>query len=155
MESDRLFYREITKDDAVKIVGWRSDPDIYRYFLSPHRITMEEHLNWYNNSYLINSNRTEYIAIKKDTNVPVGVFGLIYFDTTVEVNYLLGKEYRGKGYAAEAVRYLIGFAKETRQVKKAIAEVHKDNKPSLMLIESLGFTELERDGDIIVFEKDI
>lgn len=155
MESDRLYFREITKDDAELIVGWRSDPEVYMYFLSPHKISMEEHLNWYYSFYLNNCNRTDYIAIKKDTNELIGVFGLVFFDTTVEVNYLLGKEYRGKGYATEAVRYLIAYAKETRQVKKTIAEVHKDNKSSLKLTESLGFSELKRDGDIIVFGKDI
>ncbi len=155
MESDRLFFREITENDAELIVGWRSDFETYRYFLNPHKITLEEHLNWYRNSYLNNDSRTEFIALKKDTNKPVGAFGLIFSEETVEVNYLLDKEYRGKGYAAEAVSYLIAYAKETRQVTKAIAEVHKENKPSLSLIERLGFSESKRDGDIIVFEKDI
>ena len=155
MESERLFFREITEKDAKLIVGWRSDFETYRYFLNPHKITLEEHLKWYKNIYKKDENRVDYIAITKASTEPIGVFGLIYQDKTVEVNYLLGEAFRGCGYASEAVDFFISYAKGTRKVKTAVAEVHKDNKPSLLLAERMGFSESKRDGDIIVFEKDI
>ena len=154
MESKRLFFREINAEDAEKIVEWRSDYESYRYFLSPHKLTLEEHLNWYNNSYLNNNNRTDYIAVEKESGRSAGVFGMIILGNTVEVNYLLGKEFRGKGYAGEAVDCLISQAKELG-CDRAVAEVHAENEPSLALARRLGFKQADKKGDIIFFEKSI
>lgn len=155
MESERLRYREICENDAEVIVKWRSDIDAYKFFLSPHKITMEEHLNWYRNSYLKNENRKDYIAILKKSNLPVGVFGIVFLQDTVEVNYLLSREFRGNGYAYESVSYLLQYAKSIWKCERAIAEIHKDNASSLKLVEKLGFTEYDRNDNIIRFEKRI
>ena len=77
MESSRLFFREIEEDDSAFIVDVRSDPEVYRYFVDPHRITLEEHLNWFRNIYPHNDKRTDYIAVDKASGERAGVFGLI------------------------------------------------------------------------------
>ena len=51
LKSERLTFREITYDDAGKIVEWRGDPKVYIFFTRPHKVTLEEHLHWYNNKY--------------------------------------------------------------------------------------------------------
>ena len=155
MESERLFLTEITENDAEIIVKWRSDYETYRYFLSPHKLTLGEHLNWFNISYLKNDSRTDYIASLKSTGEKIGVFGIILSGDTVEVNYLLGKDFRGKGYAREAVELLIDFTKAKFGSKTAIAEVHRNNLPSIALAKRLGFKEAKQNGEILIFEKEI
>ena len=156
MESERLSFREISAEDAEIIVRWRSDYNVYKYFLSRHKITLDEHLNWYKNIYLKNSDREDYIAEIKLLNKPVGVFGLVFCDDkTVEINYLLDKKYQGKGYASEAVKYLICYSKKLRGCKRVVAEVHKDNISSIKLVKKLGFAESNIEGNIVLFEKKI
>ena len=54
--SKRLSFREITEEDTAFIVKLRSDPDVYRFFLSPKEITAKDHLHWYFNHYVFDEN---------------------------------------------------------------------------------------------------
>ena len=155
MESKRLVFKEISEEDTDIIVEWRSDYDAYKYFLSPHKLTREEHLDWYNNKYLFNNHRIDYIAIEKENKVKIGVFGIIHDGDTVEVNYLVAKNERGKGYAFEAVEYLIKYAKNFWGIKTARLEIHEKNIPSLSLARKLHFETTKREKGIIVLEKSV
>ena len=110
LETERLILREMTEEDAPLIVKWRSDPEVYRYFLSPRPLTAKEHLDWYKNQYLRQNNRVDWIAEEKAAGKPVGVFGIKREktgDREGEVSYLSVPECRGKGYAAEGeISYL-------------------------------------------------
>ena len=140
IETDRLLLRGINESDAKLIVQWRSVPEVYQYFKSPHQISYEEHMNWYNNRYLDNNNRFDWICIEKDSGKRIGVFGLYKTDDKkVEINYLLSPEGQHKGYAAEVIMGLIGYSSKMWNVKQVVAEIHKDNQPSLALVKKLGF----------------
>ena len=106
--SERLRFTEITEKDAENIVAWRSDPNVYQYFVFAHKITLEEHLKWYNERYLQDDTRVDYIACLQNTEEPIGVFGIKKVDgESAEVNYLLKPVAQGKGYAKEAVSWLM------------------------------------------------
>ena len=153
MDSHRLIFKEITEADAAFIVAVRSEPDVYRYFIDPHQITLEEHLNWFRNIYPHNDRRTDYIAFDKATGDRVGVFGLIRIDDRVEVNYLIRKEYQRRGLAREGVELLLAYAADELGCHTAVAEIHEDNVASLSLAEKLGFVQTGREGVILLFEK--
>lgn len=155
METGRLFLREITIEDTNEIVKWRSDPEAYKYFLNPHRITKEEHKDWFLSRYLFDDTRTDYIAEIKGTNVKIGVFGIVIDSNydEVEINYLIDGDYRGKGFAKEAVICLLNYAKIEKGCKIAIAEIHKENINSIMLAKSLGFYKERKNGEFFVFKK--
>ena len=74
----------------------------------------------------------------------------------VEVGYTVFPEHRRQGYAAEAVRALLAWAKE-QGVGRFIASVAPHNEPSLRLVRRLGFAEVGRhwdneDGEELEFE---
>ena len=110
IETARLLLRGIDESDAELIVQWRSVPEVYQFFKSSHKITLEEHFNWYQNSYLENSNRFDWICIEKESGNRIGVFGLYKKEKKAEINYLLAPEAQHKGYAAEAIKSLIDYA---------------------------------------------
>ena len=156
MESPRLVFREIEEDDAAFIVDVRSEPDVYRYFVDPHRITLKEHLNWFHNIYPYNDRRTDYIALDKATGERVGVFGLILTGDAgekAEINYLIRKEYQRRGLAAEGVECLLGYAASELRCNTALAEIHEENTASLALAGKLGFVQTGRKDQILYFEK--
>ncbi len=82
LESERLILRGITEDDALEIVEWRSDPEAYKFFRSPHRITMDEHLAWFRNNYLSNDNRLDWMCFEKSSGSKIGVFGSVVLRLT-------------------------------------------------------------------------
>ena len=140
LETERLFLDDITEEDTDLIVKWRSDPLVYRFFADPHRLTAEEHLNWYQNSYIFNTDRFDYMARVRDTGKEAVIFGIKRIDDiSAEVSYILAPEEQGKGYASEAVARLLSFISVEWHCRRALAEIHKDNLRSLMFAEKSGF----------------
>lgn len=139
IKTERLTLRGITEKDAKDIVRWRSDPEVFRFFKSPHKLTYEEHVNWYRNSYLANDKRYDWLCIEDISNTPIGVFGLNIENDQAEVNYLLAPEAQHRGYAGEAVKALIHYANDSRGIHTITAEIHIDNLASRKLAEALGF----------------
>ena len=154
LRTARLTLREIEEKDGDFIVRLRSDPEVYRYFVSPHRITREEHLNWYRNHYLHDDDRIDWIAEDCDGNA-VGVFGIKTGaeDGSAEISYILAKEAYGKGYAREAVEGIMGFAAEELRITSFTAEIHRDNRASIRFAEKAGFRAAGQEGDFIRFER--
>lgn len=154
METRRLVLREIKEEDACLIVKWRSDPEVYQYFLSPKPLTEEEHLNWYFNYYMKDNNRIDFIAIEKDYGKKAGVFSImrdIKNRYCSEIGYLLDKELQGKGYAQEAVKRLMLFAEKKWKCEEAVFTIHEKNKASQVLACRLGFKETSKKGKFILY----
>ncbi len=67
-------------------------------------------------------------------------FGPLDFDgSKLELYYGLAKEYWGKGIAAEASRHVLKFAFDNGICDSIMAVVKPENKPSIRVIEKLGF----------------
>ena len=155
LKTARLTMRGIAEEDTNAIVVMRSNPDVYRFFVLPHQITEEEHLNWYRNSYLFNKNRIDWIAFDTTNNL-IGVFGVKRENENsleAEVSYMLAPEQYGKGFAAEAINRLMQFCKEEWNCTSVIAEIHNDNMDSIRFAERLGF--VEEKPKFIIFRKEI
>lgn len=147
LKTKRLILKNISEEDTEKIVLWRSDPEVYKFFVSPHVITKEEHLNWYKNKYLKDENRYDWMA--SDVNgQSIGVFG-IRRDTDseiVEISYILAPEKKGVGYAKEAVQSVIDFLRRKWNCKFIAANIHKNNKDSIRFAISLGMKLYKNQG---------
>ncbi len=151
IQTDRLLFRGIDETDAKEIVLWRSDPKVYQYFKSPHKITLEEHLNWYNNSYLHNDNRYDWICVEKESLKKIGVFGLTKQNDIAEISYLLSSEAQHKGFASEGIIRLVRHAAETWDIKMVIAEIHINNLPSIAVVQKLGFCMISESEDFSIY----
>ena len=160
LQTERITLRGIAEEDTDRIVRWRSDPEIYRYFGSPHKLTKEEHLRWYRESYLSDKNRIDWIGVLHN-DAYVGVFGAKRGDDNAkeaEVSYLLSPHCYGKGYAGEAITAILSFCAETWGCAYAVAEIHKENRASLKFAERLGFLPQgtrENEGNFIRYIKEL
>lgn len=155
--TDRLKLVDMTEKDACFVVECRSDPDVYKYFVSPHKITIDEHLKWFRERYIYDENRFDWIAFSKEDE-PIGAFGVkrdIENMDTAEVSYILSHDHYGKGYASEAVNRLIIFCKDNWNCSKVIAEINKDNNASIKFVEKLGFVAENNDGSFIRYVREI
>lgn len=156
LNTERLLLREIRETDTSLIVKWRSDPQVYQYFLSPRPITREEHLNWYYNCYKGNSNRIDFMAVEKESGREKGVFNIkrdFSNSQNAEIGYLLDKCAQGKGYAQEVIRKLMVFAKNEWKCDKIIFLIHEENKASQVLADKLGYAMTGRKGKFMIYQK--
>lgn len=154
LRTDRLFLDEITEQDTELIVTWRSDPEVYKYFLFPHLLKAEEHLKWFRDKYILDGNRLNWMAVTKAKGEHIGVFGIKRQENnlaSVEVSYLLAPEYQGKGYAREALGQVMWYAEKVWGAKEAVAEIHAENKESLKFARNLGFEYLRKKGDFALY----
>ena len=157
LETERLLLREIRESDASLIVKWRSDPEVYRYFLSPKPITREEHLNWYLGCYKQDLNRIDFMAVEKRSGKESGVFNIkrdLNNTHYAEIGYLLDKHAQGKGYAQEAIKRLMTFAKAEWKCRGILFYIHEENKVSQALAEKLGYAVTGREGKFMIYRKE-
>jgi len=146
--TERLELHDITENDTDIIVGWRGDPNVYRYFISPHKITSDEHRAWFNSRYVYDNNRFDWIAFCD--KIPIGIFGVkreSESSGTAEISYILAPDHYGKGYAGEAVKRLMTFCADEWKCRRVIAEIHKDNLSSIRFIERLSFVYESTNGN--------
>ena len=156
IETKRCFLKEITIDDSEQIVKWRSNPKVYCFFKNPIKISLESHLKWFNESYLINENRIDLILYLKDTNVRIGVFSICkYEDNKAEVSYLLDEKHQGKGFASEALNGIELYFASLWGINSFIAEIHKDNIKSITFIKKMGYVKCNESEYFYTLEKQI
>ena len=155
IETERLILRGIDETDTDSIVQWRSDPEVYKYFKNAHKITETEHNYWYQNIYKSNDKRFDWMCIEKKSEEKVGVFGLFLDGCIAEINYILSPKSQHKGYAAESVQALINYASKKWNVKKIVAEIHKDNFPSITFIKRLGFKLESKDSVFQIYGREV
>jgi [ribosomal protein S5]-alanine N-acetyltransferase len=75
----------------------------------------------------------------------------------LEVGYTVFEPYRRRGYATEAVRGILDWARAEHGVRHFVASVGPQNEPSLALVRRLGFRQTgtqwdDEDGEELVFE---
>ena len=156
LRTPRLCLRQIREEDTSVIVQLRSDPLDYRFFRLPHRLTIEEHLQWYRGNYLQNICRFDWLALCEDR--PVGLFSLNRLPENMvcaEISYLLAGNMRGKGYAGEAASALLQWSTRAWQLKRFFAEIHKENEASIRFIERMGFDYWKEEDPFLFYRKEL
>lgn len=155
INTERLTLRGIDRSDAETIVKWRSDPDVFKYFRSVHKISLDEHLAWFDKSYCNNPDRFDWMCIDRSTSEKAGVFGLAREADYAEVNYILAPEAQHKGYATEAISAIIDYAHANWHMKKFIAEIHTENEPSIALAKRLGLSFEEKNEEFEIYSMEL
>jgi RimJ/RimL family protein N-acetyltransferase len=104
------------------------------------------------------------VMVLRDTRAVVGNIGFhgkpgsnaLGAIDAVELGYSVEEAFRRQGFAEEAIRGMIGWAR-SRSISRFLVSVSPTNAPSLALAAKLGFSEVTRviddeDGPEIVFE---
>jgi [ribosomal protein S5]-alanine N-acetyltransferase len=70
----------------------------------------------------------------------IGFHGPPTSDGTIEIGYSIAPSHRRLGYATEAARALIAWARERPEVRSIIASCDENNEASIGTLERLGFS---------------
>nr|WP_308626880.1 GNAT family N-acetyltransferase [uncultured Eisenbergiella sp.] len=146
IETKRLIIRSLYPSDEKVFIEMASDGSLTEIFgecMECHKwmgkfiseaIKLEKEDNPYN----------EYLAFAiedKKNHMVVGSVGSTYYEDFMQVGvtYFIGADYRGKGYAAEALQCLVGYMFEKYNLKKLMATARVDNIASCKTLERTGF----------------
>jgi ribosomal-protein-alanine N-acetyltransferase len=151
LTTERLRLRRLAITDEHEILALRTNPEINKYLNRPLSHTLEDARNFINKvNENIDKNDSLYWAITlNNLDILIGTICLFGFTdeyTACEIGYELSTSYQGQGIMKEAVEKVIDYAIHTLKVQKIVACLHRDNQPSIKLLEKLTFREV-KDGD--------
>ncbi len=116
----------------------RNQPDVYKYFRQARPVEWEEHVSWITPIILGFSNKELFII--ENLKTPVGQIRIDYLNPKeAEISISILKEFRGKGFAAAAVKLAATKTKKQGRKQHLTAEVHKDNVASQELFKKSNF----------------
>ena len=145
LSTERLILRQLLIDDEQEIFTLRSDKEINKYLdrqLSNTVADARKFIKIINEN--TNKNVSVYWAITLgDGNKLVGTICLYGFsddNDNCEIGYELLANFQGQGIMKEAVEKVIDYAFNTIKVKNIEAFLHRDNQPSIKLLEKLSFS---------------
>ena len=145
LETERLTLCEFSTDDAPFVVELMNDESYLRFIGDRGIKTVDDARN-----YLLNGPIKSYqqfgfglfLVKLKESDIPVGTCGLIKRPELddVDVGYAFLAEFRGKGYATEAGRAVIDYARTGAGLKRVVAITVPDNYASIKVVEKLGLS---------------
>jgi [ribosomal protein S5]-alanine N-acetyltransferase len=149
LETPRLIIRDLEKNDAKAFAETGNDKEInYFNWYLPYPLTLEK------TKKIIEKRTVKFMGhrwlyelgiILKETKEFMGIVSL--YDVSKPENkgklgYWIGKNYRRKGYAEEAVKKMIKFAFQNLKLNKISAKTMTDNKKSELLLKKLKFRKI-------------
>lgn len=141
-QEPRVSLRQATDDDLKRIIDWRSDPIIFKWFYTQNApLVWDEHVRWWQTR----KDRVDWIIIlfEEGKDVPVGSINCTNIQgARPEIGLFVGETaYWGKSIGKLSVSFVVGWLRE-RGFEMAFSRVMKDNIRSRHLFESLGFENM-------------
>lgn len=144
--TNRLHIRPVKTEDKNPMFRYRSDPGTNK-FLSLVPESEEDVADFIRKtSSIINVPGTwfQFVIIEKTSELLIGDIGIHFLESPpennhVEIGYTLDRQFRGKGYATEALTAIIDFLFTGLHKNRITASIDPANAASVRLIERLGF----------------
>ena len=142
-ETERLALRHFTPDDAPLVLELLNDPLWIRFIGDRNVRTLDEARGYLEkpiSSYAAHGYGLYHVARKSD-GAPLGMCGLVKRDTLphADIGFALLERFRGEGYALEAARGTLDYAREKLFLRRILAIVSPGNDRSASLLAKLGF----------------
>lgn len=157
LETKRCVVRELCMDDLDALFELYAGEEIDKYTepLYPY-----EEEKAFQHAYINNMYRYfgygMWLVFEKETGKLIGRAGLEHREyndvVELELGYLIGKKYQGKGYATEVCTAILEYAKENAGFERINTVIQDGNEVSIALSKKLGFThseDYELDGKIM------
>lgn len=141
LETERLVLRTLELNDIDSVMKFWGDIEVMKFCGGAGTREREfKSLKYYVNMQK-EKGFSPYLAILKESNEVIGVCGFnppnhVY---DAELMYHLAKKYWGKGYATEAAKGCIEYAKKYLNIKKVGASIDPENNVSQNVLKKLGF----------------
>ena len=150
METQRLLLRNFKADDASAIQELAGDVEIARNTFVPHPYEAGMAKQFIEQSRVKTESGewANFAIVLKDKDILIGSIGYKDIDnkhSRAEFGYWIGKPYRGRGYATEAVEQLIHFGFNNIGLHRVYATPFGSNIASRRVLEKAG---MKREGTL-------
>jgi [ribosomal protein S5]-alanine N-acetyltransferase len=148
LETSRLILRAFEPEDVPVLHRIMNGPDVLRYFPPggpPSYERVERGVtrflqHWQTRGYGL------WAVVEHASGALIGRSGLAFVEElqAVEIDFLFGNLYWGKGYASEAGRAVLDWGLAQHVFERLIGIVHPENTASRRVLEKLGLACQER-----------
>lgn len=148
LESERLRVREFNTEDTSFIVELLNTPG-WLEFIGDRNVRTDEQARSYLKNGPIKSYHDNgfglYMVETKETTTAVGMCGILKRDTLdhPDIGFAFLPEYAGLGYAREIAKATLNYADNALNMPRLLAITKPNNRRSIRLLESIGFTFAE------------
>lgn len=145
IETERLVLRELRLDDAPALHALFSDPEMMRYWGTPHdSVARTEAMITSIIEAFAARRGIEWAIARKSTGEVIGKvchhrWMKEHFRS--EIGYILAKEHWGQGFIHEALCAIIAFGFEALKLHSIEAQLDPKNGRSVRVLERLGFVK--------------
>ena len=152
-ETERLKIRRFEPDDAGRLFDIHLDEEVKKWIPGESYEDLEEAkgaIGFF--ADCVDQNRLPYVlAVElKETGELIGDTGINEVEGNpreVEIGFVIGREYRGKGYATEVVRAMTKFTGSTFGIGTVYGRVMKGNNASVKVLEKSGYSFITEEND--------
>ena len=140
LETERLILYTASQDEMTQIIREQTDAVLKTAYeeMLQGCLAHPEQWDWY---------AVWVIARRDGAKVGDLSFKGLQADGNAEIGYGISKEYRGLGYATEAVNAAVLWALRQNGVCRVEAETEPDNRASQRVLEKCGFTPADVIGE--------
>lgn len=143
IETERLFLRKLTLDDAPFMLELLNTPTWLQFIGDRNVHSIEDAENYLKNGTLKSYQENGfgfYAVIEKAGGQTIGMCGLIKRDSLpdIDIGFAFLPHLISKGFGYEAASATLDYALNTLKIKRIIAIVNPDNEKSIGLIKKIG-----------------
>lgn len=161
-KTQRLTIRDVMPDDMSRLLTIYSNPETMRWVSNGKydwsRKELEEKLNQTNRNYRFGFGL--FVVIENNSGQLIGeasLFDSFNDHSTLELGYLVDKNWWRMGFGTEICQGLIQYAAQTLKTKKLIARMYAANVASIKVAEHCGMHliktgETENGAPFLVYE---
>ncbi len=157
IETERLYFREFTLEDAQLLIDLNSDPEVTRYTGDGPVKNLEEAKRILNDVIFpqYKNRMGRWAVYLKSTDKFIGWCGLKHITELDEIDlgYRFFQKYWGLGYATESAKAIMDYGKKILKLNKILGRAAIGNLNSIKVLEKAGLTYKEygvEHGDEIV-----
>jgi RimJ/RimL family protein N-acetyltransferase len=142
LQTERLVMRGFRDEDLEALAEISADPEVTKWVGDPNGLTREE--TWRRLAYFVGHWELrgfgQWALFERDGGRMVGRAGLLQPEgwPGLEVGWLVGREFWGRGYAPEAGRVAMDWAHDALGADHIISLIEDENERSARVAEKLG-----------------
>ena len=159
LETKRLFLRHLVRDDAEFILHLLNEPSWLEFVGDKNVYNLNDAKKYIELAPMMMYERYGfglYLVCAKETSIPMGLCGLMKRDNLddADLGYAFLPKFWHKGFALEAVKSILSYAKNTHQLSRILALSKSSNTASIKLLNKVGFL-FDRDLKLLENEENL
>jgi RimJ/RimL family protein N-acetyltransferase len=159
LETDRLILRHLTAEDAEFMLKLMNEPSYLRFIGDKGIENVADARQYILDGPVESYARYGYglnLTERKIDGTPIGICGLVNRSALdgVDIGFAFLFDYWSNGYAHEAAKATLEYAKKVVGLDRILAITAPDNRNSIKLLEKMGF-KFERMLNVFADEPDV